>query len=164
MLVGLRRATVRCAQAAVLRDQAALAAWADGSVLGAVPMMAAAAQLRLAAARHDVRLDLPALAAAFYLNAARVKAQEHAHRCALVAAAAQARGHPPFQLAAVQEGLQSKRCLLCIAWACGLDGASGGSSVPRDSSAAHAKCSVRQSRLLWGAASQNAQPGAARSW
>lgn len=87
----------------MLRDQAALAAWAGGSVLGALPLMAAAAELRLAAARHGVRLDLAALAAAFYLNAARVRAQEHAHRCALVAAAAQARGPLLVWCAAAQD-------------------------------------------------------------
>ncbi|KAK9831880.1 hypothetical protein WJX81_004891 [Elliptochloris bilobata] len=77
-------------QAAVLRDQSALAAWADGAVLGAVPMMTAAAQLQLAAARHGVRLDPAELAARFHLNAARLVEQDCLHRRALVAAAAQA--------------------------------------------------------------------------
>lgn len=57
---------------------------------GAVPLVAAAAQLHLAAARHGVRLDCKELARLFFVNAERVAMQRAAHRRALVAAAAQA--------------------------------------------------------------------------
>ena len=89
MRAGVRRCPP--AQAGVLADQAALAAWAARPAGGSGPMVAAAAQLHLAAARRGVRLELRALAAGFFVDASRVKLASAAHRRALVAAAAQAR-------------------------------------------------------------------------